>query len=593
MDISKFTNDLNADQKEAALTKNNCLALAGPGSGKTKMLAAKASILLTQGYRVLGTTFTKDAAVEIRSRILAQAGNQFKNNLLVGTFHGLSWVQLSPPKKSPYGHNIVSQMKGIFNGKLNIASGGDRSAFVERAIEMSGRFDLDETQAASLIEQCKALVAIGKQLTNEQNKIYHAYQDVLSRSHKIDFQDLIANAVSNMKSGKLYPFPVDYMLVDEFQDTDALQYEWVAEHAKKGAIVTAVGDDDQSIYAFRNALGYKGMDLFARQFNAERVVLGVNYRCKDEILSPSSALIQKNIGRLPKHLSAFKGKGGKLGFIQFQKSDDEAFFAADFCEKALRAKQTVAIIARTNSLLDRPEQQMITYGIPYTRVGGGSILDHKEAAFMLDMLNAACGNTKISGIDNLLAWCGISENSLKSLHQQFGNNFIASENTKKLNESDLDETEKDIYRLFIKRIEACKQAVERNKPSLVIGIIKEFLTEYTDTSYQVTILEILQGLLNRVDAPINKMADEVRKRKSKQEQDEVTVMLITAHGSKGLEYDQVIVIGCNDGTFPDEKSALEEERRLMYVAMTRAKENLMLTSSGVTSPFVCETGLSL
>jgi len=583
--------DLNPDQNEVALATGHCLALAGPGSGKTKTNAVKAALLLKQNKRVVAVTFTREAAMELRSRIVDLSGESGKSNLLVGTFHSLCMLQSNPSVglKSSFGKNIFEQMKAQSSQRTNIATEGDRWAYVHRAIEISG-CGLEPEEAMSMIEQGKAFRAIGRVLDKDMTMMLEAYESILLRNNKMDFQDLIVGAVTGMKNGTVTPYQCDHMLVDEFQDTDELQYEWTAMHARKGVNVTVVGDDDQSIYAFRSAMGYRGMKQFLDDFNAQRVVLGTNYRCHEEVLSSASTLVQVNKGRLPKKLIAHKGPGGDVEWQPFGNRSSEANAAALHCQQALMDGKTCAVIARTNRILDEAEAEMMSYGIPYVRISGGSILDRIEASLMLDIVDMIFKEKNSTGLDGVLSWAGITEASLKEFHGKFGNAIIMG-NAGDMKDIDADDVEKEIWRGFAKKLNEIRFAAKNGKAELAIGGVATWMNEHAKKDYQKDIINSCMNILVRIKAPIEKRTEELRRRKSGKEMDDKSAVLITAHGSKGLEWDTVWISGANDGIFPEEKSAVEEERRLFYVAMTRARKHLVISSSKQPSQFIHEAGV--
>ncbi|MGF6960803.1 superfamily I DNA/RNA helicase [Paraburkholderia youngii] len=278
---------LNPQQREVAERRGHCVAIACPGAGKTKTIAAKAALLLSDPAAIVGAvTFSKDAAVELRDRILALAGDGTRKRLIAGTFHSLAFRQL---------------------GKRDIATDGDRMALIARVIAELG-LDCKPEDVVPVIEGIKTNFGRVEAGTGDA-QIYAAYQASLERNGKIDFQDMLRLAVAGMEAGDIEPYHFTDLLVDEFQDTDPLQYRWVELHAQAGANVTVVGDDDQSIYGFRAALGFRGMESFATSFNARRVVLGSNYRCHDEILSAADRVIRNNADRILKVLRAERGPG--------------------------------------------------------------------------------------------------------------------------------------------------------------------------------------------------------------------------------------------------------------------------------------------
>jgi superfamily I DNA/RNA helicase len=581
--------DLNPSQKEAAIENGNCLVLAGPGSGKTKMLASKAAALLTSGKKVVAVTFTKDSALEIRHRIIKTAGPKYSDNLLVGTFHGLCFMLLSPPLKQIYGKNIISKGQGNSDLKLDIAGEGDRQSYIQRALDIAMLHDVDVDMAATLIEQAKSLVALDKPMKDDQKKLFLAYQEVLVRNYKIDFQDLISETVKGFRNKSIKPFNTDVMLVDECQDIDQLQYEWISQHTRLGVITTIVGDDDQSIYAWRQAMGYVGMENFANDFDAKRIILNVNYRCKEEILSSASTLVQKNLGRLPKHLTANKGKGGSVEYRPFNDRKRESWQIAQIFGELVKT-QSCAVIGRTNNVLDDAEEFMLSYGVPYVRQGGGSILDKPEAAIFATIVDIVCGGGKKSGVDNVLAWAGMSEASLRQLHQSFGEN-ITGLNTKYLKQIDIGDNEKELFNIFSKRLHEWREILTRGVSSLVIAGIQTWMLEHALSGYAENIIKAFGNVLNSIEGDFDKRVDVLRSRKSKKDSDGSEVVLITAHSSKGLEWDSVWVMAVNAEAFPDKKSGIEEERRLMYVAMTRARTKLIVSSSKQPSQFIDEAEL--
>ena len=349
--------ELNPQQREVAQLRQHCVAIACPGAGKTKTIATKAALLLQDSAAMVGAvTFSKDAAIELRERILKAAGDSVKKRLIAGTFHSLAFKQLKRPGARP----------------LDIASDGDRLGLLIRVMQELGR----EGKAEDVIPTIEKIKTnFGKCDPNsDDGELYHAYQDALARNGKIDFQDMLRLAVEGMESGTILPYPFTYLLVDEFQDTDPLQYRWIELHAKAGSIVTVVGDDDQSIYAFREALGYRGMESFIKAFDAKPVVLGSNYRCRSEILAAADLVIRNNVDRIAKTLRAEKGSGGSVLTSRHPDEYEEAMAAVEVLGPRLAKGQSCAILARTNRILDPLEAVCRSYGIKYYRASGPSVL---------------------------------------------------------------------------------------------------------------------------------------------------------------------------------------------------------------------------
>jgi hypothetical protein len=284
---------LDAAQAEAVAADGHCLILACPGAGKTRTLAAKSARLLkaAPGARVCAVTFTREAAREIRARILQEAGEGAEGRVVAGTFHALCWRQLGGSREP-------------------VAGEGERSAYAARAAA-AVRAELQPETALAIIEACKAGSPVPFPGL-DTGRLLAAYQEILLRNGKIDFQDLVARALEGMRRGTVAPVPATHLLVDEFQDTDESQLAWVFAHARAGAQVTAVGDDDQSIYGWRRALGHEGMERFAAHLGAKRLFLGTNYRSRPEIVEAAARLIERNRGRQAKALRSARPPGGRV-----------------------------------------------------------------------------------------------------------------------------------------------------------------------------------------------------------------------------------------------------------------------------------------
>ena len=586
---------LNDEQREAALAPGHCLASACPGSGKTSMLAAKAAHLLAaRETSVLAVTFTRDAALEIRSRITALAGLGAKPRLLVGTFHSLCFLQPRPsPPRSGFGAAIFAKMApGAACSRAQIATEGDRLAYLARAIELSGLGEANLEEAMKLLESVKGQLDAPSGNATPQEKLFRAYQDVLERNGKIDFQDLVLAAVRGMRDRTLKPYPVTHMLVDEFQDTDALQYEWIAAHARAGTRITAVGDDDQSIYGWRQAMGYAGMERFAREANAHRVVLGLNYRSRSEVLAAAERLIGHNVGRLPKLLQAARGQGGAVRFEQFPDSEAEGAAAAEWCARSrCGGSSELAILARTNRRLDWAEGALAVRAVPYLRASGRSLFDRPEASVYADIVNLVA-DTAAAGLDHALTWAGVREGDLQRLHRSLGKRLIAARRSE-LAELPIASGSLDAWWEFGRRLDTWRALARRHKDALVLEGIAGWMCERAENERQGVTVKLAQAVFSSIEAPLGRRADELKNRRRKRRESADAVVLATMHGAKGLEWDRVWIVACEEKVIPDEKSALEEERRLLYVALTRGKDEVVISASAraPVSRFVREAGL--
>lgn len=558
---------LNPQQREVVELRQHCVAIACPGAGKTKTIAAKAALLLSDPAAVVGAvTFSKDAAVVLRDRILALAGDGARKRLIAGTFHSLAFKQL---------------------GKRDIATDGDRMGLIARVIAELG-LEWKPEEVVPVIERIKTnfgRVAAG----TVDAQIYAAYQAALERNGKIDFQDMLRLAVAGMETGDIAPYRFTDLLVDEFQDTDPLQYRWVELHAKAGARVTVVGDDDQSIYGFRAALGFRGMESFASSFNAQRVVLGMNYRCYDEILSAADRVIRNNADRIPKILRADRGSGGT---VATKRSDDEyadAVAAVETLHPLLTAGKSCAILARTNRILDPIEAVCRSHGMPYFRASGSSVLNRPQGALMCNLLDVAEGR-KQNGLDAVLGYMGMSTPLLAVLHRDMGS-VLVQRQKKDLVTLGLPEDTATAYRSFMKRLSEWQEMCERRFYSLVLDGVHELMMTYAKTDQSIRAIQGTYDVLSRLSGTFAERIEYLRRDNNKPA--DGALVLTTMHSSKGLEWDHVWISRAEEGVVPDEKSTESEERRLFYVAMTRARDGLTIATikKNAVSRFVIESAV--
>ncbi|MFL9911938.1 ATP-dependent helicase [Paraburkholderia sp. RL17-337-BIB-A] len=561
--------ELNPQQREVAQLRQNCVAIACPGAGKTKTIATKAALLLQEDAAVVGAvTFSKDAAVELRERILAVAGKAVKKRLIAGTFHSLAFKQLQRPGSRP----------------PDIASDGDRLGLLIRVMQDLGLEGKAE-EVIPTIEKIKT--NFGRcDAESADGQLYHAYQDALTRNGKIDFQDMLRLAVEGMQNGTILPYPFKYLLVDEFQDTDPLQYRWIELHAKAGSIVTVVGDDDQSIYAFREALGYRGMESFIKEFDAKPVVLGSNYRCRSEILAAADRVIRNNVDRIAKVLRAEKGAGGRVLASRHADEYVEATAAIEALAPMLETGKSCAILARTNRILDPLEAVCRSHGVKYYRASGASVLSRPEGALMCNLLEII-ERVKETGLDSVLAHLGLRADQLRALHASMGAE-LTQKGRAELVEMGLPEDVATNYREFMKRLSEWRSLCDRKFYSLVLSGVNEWMLKYTKKESAIRTIQATYDVLSRLTGIFAERL--LFLRQDNNEPAPGALILTTMHSSKGLEWDHVWIARSEETVVPDAKSTEPEERRLFYVAMTRARESLMIsgTARNFASRFVTE-----
>jgi superfamily I DNA/RNA helicase len=548
---------LNHQQREVVESRRPCLAIACPGAGKTKTIAAKAAWLLSRPNSIVGAvTFSKDAATELRDRILSLACADAKRRLLAGTFHSLAFRQLG----------------GASGQRRDIASDGDRSGLIARVLAERGlKWKVEDV--IQLIERIKTDFGRVEGASTEAD-VYHAYQEALARNGKIDFQDMLRLSVEGMESGDIEPYAVTDLLVDEFQDTDPLQYRWVELHARAGATVTVVGDDDQSIYGFRSALGVRGMENFASTFEAQRVVLGSNYRCRDEILAAADRVIRNNVDRIAKLLRAERGQGGVVSSLRFEDEYADAVAAVEAMQARLAAGQSCAVLARTNRILDAFEAVCRSHGQSYFRASGYSVLNRPQGALLCNLLEVVQG-AKDNGLDAVLAHMGVSSGDLGSLHRAMGPTLVQKQKKDLVALGLTDETA-TAYRNFMKRLAEWKELCGRQFYSLALEGVREWMLSYAKTEAAIRAIQATYDVVSRLNGLFTERIEFLKRDNNKPVPG--ALILTTMHSSKGLEWDHVWIARAEEGVVPDDKSPESEERRLFYVAMTRARESLVMTS---------------
>lgn len=587
---------LNPEQRQVVDTDGHCRVVACPGSGKTRVITTKIGALLSRhpGCRICAVTFTRDAANELQKRIVKEVGEAaFKKSCRIGTFHSLT----------------IRQLRGA--GKLGkVAKPSEQVVYLKRAIALADP-TMSYEDATRLIEMVKTSL---KDVPEMHAPVYVAYAELLKRNQVEDLYDVVRKAVQLMQSGELAPYPDQYMLVDEFQDTDHIQMLWVLLHAAKGTNVTVVGDDDQSIYGWRGALGYPGMQEFVAKTAAAEITLGVNYRCREEILTAADRLISRNDARVQKRLFASRGKGGKISSQRFSTRDDESEQIASTIRqvsipiednKSFLFDRTVkpgswAVLSRNKRLLDRVETALQVAGVRYRRSAGESLWSRPPFVHMLGLL-ASIQTGSRDGIDHSLNYAlarrlGVRAAHLvmEKIHAQYPDKMHRLLDGGHIDESDLMPEEATIVRGFGQRAAGWRKMAREGRFSIAIRGVADWFASYEDGEDDKRFVLSMGETICKLKGTLAQRANALSMASKEDENDEGGVCLYTMHSSKGLEFDNVWIIGTEVTTIPSPKTLdFEEERRLMYVAMTRAKDNLFLSSilPDEPSPFVIDAGL--
>ncbi|MEO1767970.1 ATP-dependent helicase [Thiobacter aerophilum] len=566
--------ELNPYQERAVAATGHCTILACPGSGKTRVLSERAARLLASHSkgRLCAVTFTRDAADELRSRILASCGQDHARRLAVGTFHSIA----------------LGQLKRINRAKpLRLLSEGERLAVLRRCWQQHAP-DLEFDDVIQAIDAAKARLTPPVFSEPSLEALFHAYQELMESEGAMDFSDLLLVSVRKMANGEMAPLPIRWLLVDEAQDMDEVQMEWVLFHGRAGVEVTLVGDDDQSLYAFRHALGYAGLRAVTLALSATETTLPVNYRCAPNILAHAAKLIVHNKDRAAKKITAHRDDPGEIRVVRAPSRWDEVDLIAEAIKKSGDG-QAWAVLGRTNSLLDAAEVALSDAGIPYSRSGGKSVWEHSVGGVLLGLLRSVLDDSW-TGVANAMSFCGlqagwVNEHSRRSKGGCIPRLELAIEEAR-----DNAGLKKTLLGLRNGLAGWISQA-RKGRPSLVVHGVVGFLADYCKPNQL--------DLLIRLGTVIAKMPGSLAQRLSvlgrpRSRGHVLPVQIMTLHASKGLEFDNVWIMGCEDGTLPHTDSTEEDERRLLYVGMTRARHRLILSSAieeGLESRFLEEAGL--
>lgn len=577
---------LNPEQQRAVENDGNCLIVACPGSGKTRLLVSKTARLLRRdpSARIILVSFTRDSVIELRSRIAHELQAKIPKNCVVSTFHSLALNQLRRSLK-------------VNESLPRLVTGDVQMAYLLRAVRAHNDGSYDQETACALIEANRAALDYIPEADSVIGRMIAEYERQLSRHRSMDMSDILTRVVRGLFDGSVAPFAADYLMIDEFQDTDEVQYQWLLCHHSAGSRVTAVGDDDQSIYGFRRALGCAGMRRFAEETGAETIFLGTNYRCHDEILRTGELLIEACVNRIEKTLHAARGKGGIVELAALDEASDEAEFVTLDIQRTIMERRIaplsygkLAVLARNNHQLDLLEANLSSANVPYYRTTK-SFWESYPVNIFLHFLDSFSKDDDNSGIDLFLEFILNNAADFEELHRQAGiqmHHLITQQIT--LDYSRLTKVNRERLRSFINFLSDWKQRLkspDERIHSEFIAVIATWIEEMTSRksrSIGLAASSIEKSFTGTISDRVSRIREQAFQN-SKKNLDRSGVFLTTMHGSKGLEFDCVWIIGVNHNIIPSEKSDIEEERRLLYVASTRAKDQLTITSGGVPSPF--------
>lgn len=594
-----YIEKLNNEQKKAATFKDGpCLVIAGAGSGKTKVLTTRLANLIENGvkpYNILAITFTNKAAGEMRERVnnIINAHDAF-----IGTFHS-------------FGLKIIRENSALFNltsaftlidtedqtsiikkimKDINITDKMISPAFIKSKISFIKNNMLSDSEIANFLISENEKIAV---------KIYYEYEKILKRNNTLDFDDLLKKPVELFNSNKevleKYQDKFKYILIDEYQDTNEVQYKLVKLLSKKYLNLFVVGDPSQSIYAFRGA-NYQNILNFEKDFKGCTVIkLPQNYRSTQTILDAANEVISHNKQRKDLDLFSDLGQGVKIKYIRTFNDSMENKRVVDEIQKLYEEgynRKDMAIFYRTNAQSRSIEDALVKANIPYKVFGSFYFYKRKEIKDLLAYLKLIANPSDDVSLERVInePKRKIGDKTIENLREKARSlnisMFEAIDSGKELEFKNLIlnliEISKDtsITGLIDKTLELSKmKETYENDKSLESDIRLENLMEFRSVSETY---EKETGNVNLSDflMEVSLVSDA-----AEYSADADAVTLMTVHSAKGLEFKVVFIIGLEENIMPISKALyddeeLEEERRLMYVAITRAKEKLYLLNAG-------------
>lgn len=608
------TYGLNPQQAEAVInTEGPMLIMAGAGSGKTKVLTCRVANLLQKGvrpYRILAITFTNKAAAEMRERVNNMSGPAAKDVWLF-TFHAFCarFLRMEIDKLPGYGGNFAiydtADSQNLIKQILKEMNLDDKR------FQPSGILSRISNAKNALQDAAAFARQAGDFYEQKVADIYSRYEQKLQLNNALDFDDLLMLSIKLLQENKevreKYQDRFDYLLVDEYQDTNHAQYLLTKFLAAKHRNICVVGDADQSIYGWRGADIQNILDFEKDYPDAKVIKLEQNYRSTQIILDAANAVIENNTGRKPKNLWTENKSGADIIYFQAVDERDEARFVIEQLQNLQRTENKklgdMAILYRTNTQSRIFEEMLIKSGISYNMVGGLKFYERKEikdiiaylrvifnpadSLSLLRIINvpkrgigdaslakiqayAAANNVSLfEAVSNAAAIDGLSSRFISKLDDLAGIIFELMNLANEAPVEDLiDRVLRDTGYLEELENERTPQAQSRiDNLHELISVAQEFAASEEENNLENFLAHV--ALVSDIDDT---------------ELGEDAITLMTLHSSKGLEFPVVFLVGMEEGLFPHartlmDETEIEEERRLCYVGITRAKEKLFLSST--------------
>lgn len=621
--MENFLENLNKEQLEAVKNiEGPLLILAGAGSGKTRVLTSRIAYLIQNGVsakRILAVTFTNKAAKEMRERLACILGEETVKYMWVGTFHSICGRILRQDIE-----NYTFESGKKLDKNFTIYDEQDSLAVIKSAVK---KLNLDEkiyapkyiktiiSNAKNKMQDAFSFSTFARDFKSQKiASVFEEYENMLNNNNAIDFDDMLMLAVKLLEKcpevREKYFKKFHHLLVDEFQDTNQAQYDLVrmlytnlADENMQKRSLCVVGDVDQSIYSWRGA-DFRIILNFKRDFKDTIIIkLEQNYRSTENILNVANAIIENNEERIDKILYSRKGEGEKIYYFEAQDEADEANYIAQTIRSTSEDYNRFAVLYRTNAQSRAIEEACIAHAIPYRIYGGLKFYDRKEIKDIVAYLKLIYNPHDSQSFKRIVnvPKRAIGETSIKHL-QEFAdvNDISLFDAVLRLDEfEELNSKTKEKFQKFAELImnfqSVQKKYNLREFISLVIeksGYLRELTAENTPESESR--IDNLQELVNVAGEfepeDLNNVLGEFLSQVALVsdidglENISNNVTLMTLHSAKGLEFPAVFLAGLEEGIFPHQRTfasptELEEERRLMYVGVTRAEETLYLSSA--------------
>jgi DNA helicase-2/ATP-dependent DNA helicase PcrA len=555
-----------------------------PGSGKTHTSIALCQKILSldPSYSVALVTFTKDAAKELKDRVNRLCGDSAVGRVEARTFHSYALEQWRQKYKA-----------------FKLIIGTEATNYVNRAVKMSTYKGAYGDAGAAIDFYGQQLYPVKPQKDPDNTwALYQAYDKLIKNVKGLDLSMVCRNVRLGMLSEEIKPLNYTHMIIDEFQDTDDVQYAWLKAHGEAGIKITVVGDDDQSIYGFRNSKGYEALKQFQEGFDAIGHVLSICFRCKPEILLAAQTVIEFNEERVPKKMLSHCEPGGEVRITQVGNSQEELVKVYEILKQ--KVGERWAILARNNVQLDSIQGYLSQMNVEVEREDSSSFWDIIEVNCFMKLLYSIRYPYNSKYLNEVLGFLEEDEDLImeicKKAKKDGGFMMVTPQDrlwrptTVNIHKSwaqigqntENEEMIRKRMATIMNWIRDAKGKTKTNKEGKLLGLA---------AANAVANMVAIHGegdLHERIDSIIYRLRPKPEKEDEDNEEKEgPLITLKTLHGSKGLEYPNVIIVGVNEGLLPSSKcSSVDEERRLLYVGMTRAELYLHMLCFGTPSEFL-------